>query len=89
MAKLREDYGVGAGVANPPPYWTDEYIRRHVEGQELPVSEDLARRILCPSLHPLMSEADNEYVAAAISEGIEQLGEQMPALSQERSGASG
>ena len=73
MQTLRENYGVGAGVANPPPYWTDEYIRRHVEGQDLPVSEGLAKRILCPSLHPLMSEADNEYVAAAISEAIEKV----------------
>ncbi len=70
---LRDERGVGAGVANPPTYLNLPYIRAHTEGQILPLSEDLGRRILCPSLHPLMSEADNEYVAAAVSEAFERV----------------
>jgi dTDP-4-amino-4,6-dideoxygalactose transaminase len=69
---LRDERGIGAEIANPPVS-LNPYIRRHTEGQALPLSEDLGRRILCPSLHPLMSEADNEYVAAAISEAIERV----------------
>jgi dTDP-4-amino-4,6-dideoxygalactose transaminase len=73
MEILREERGVGSGVANPPVYLNHPYIRRRTQGQVLPLSEDLGRRILCPSLHPLMSEADNEYVAAAMSEAIERV----------------
>jgi len=43
------------------------------EGGMITTDDPELAQLLCPSLHPLMSEADNEYVAAAISEAIEQV----------------
>jgi len=65
-------------VANPPVYLNHPYVSSRTEGQALPLSEDLGERILCPSLHPLMSEADNEYIAAAISEAIQRVADEQP-----------
>ena len=42
-------------------------------GQTLPASEKLAARIVCPSLHPLMTEEDNEYIVAAMIECLERV----------------
>jgi len=67
---LTDDFGVGCCIANPPVYLDSPYIRRMTDGQVLPLSEQLGARLLCPSLHPLMTEAQNEYVAAAIIEAV-------------------
>jgi len=69
---LQEDYGIGCEV-DPPTYESRPFIRRHTEGQNLPLSEELGARIFCPSLHPLMTEEDNEYIAAAIAEAIQRV----------------
>ena len=75
MAMLKEDYGVGCGVLNPPTYLRP-FVRKHTEGQRLPLSEELGARIFCPSLHPLMSAEDNEYVAAAIPDAVQRVGKE-------------
>lgn len=67
------EYGVGTEVANPPTYETSPHIRRHTQGQRLPATELLARRIICLPLHPLMTEADNAYVAAVAQEAVERV----------------
>ncbi len=76
MAMLKEDYGVGCEIANPPTYESRPFVRKHTEGQRLPLSEELGARIFCPCLHPLMSEEDNEYVAAAITDAVERVGKE-------------
>jgi len=75
---LDEEFGVGCAIANPPVYQGHDYIRAQTAGQSLPRSEELGARILCPSLHPLMTKDDNEYVAAAIIEGVERIGKGVP-----------
>jgi len=73
---LQEDYGVGCEILNPPTYTHRPFVRKHTEGQRLPLSEELGGRIFCPSLHPLMSDEDNEYVAAAIADVVERVGKE-------------
>jgi len=70
MALLREEYGVDTVVANPPAHQVVPFIRMHTAGQELPVSDEIGARLFCPPLHPCMSEEDNEFIAAAIWEGM-------------------
>lgn len=70
---LDDDYGVGCAIANPPVYQGHAYIRAQTAGQSLPLSEELGARVLCPSLHPLMTDEQNEYVAAAVIKGIERV----------------
>ena len=73
---LLEQYGVGSQVLNRPTYQVKPLVRQHTLGQELPVSEELGERLFCPSLHPLMSEGDNEYIAAAMDAAVEQIGQE-------------
>jgi len=73
MAMLRQEYGVDTVVANPPAYQTDAYIRRMTEGQSCPRAEELGARLFCPPMHPLMSDADNEYICTAIAEAVGKL----------------
>jgi dTDP-4-amino-4,6-dideoxygalactose transaminase len=70
---LRDEYRVPCGVFNAPVHEEFQYIRRHTEGQELPISREIGRRLFCPPIHPSMSEEDNEYIAAAIWEGVERI----------------
>ena len=67
---LDEEFGVGCAIANPPVYQGHDYIRRQTAGQALPLSEEIGARIFCPSLHPLMTEEQNAYVAAAVIEAV-------------------
>ncbi len=74
MDLLKEEYGVGCGIFNRPTPEEIPFIRRHTEGQELPVSAEVGRRLFCPPIHPRMSEGDNEYIAAAIWEAVGRVG---------------
>jgi len=62
MRILRDDYGVGSVVANPPTYQSNALIRIHTRGQSLPVAEELGSRILCLPIHPDMNDETNRYV---------------------------
>ncbi len=73
MALLREKYGVDTVVANPPVYQADAYVRRMTPGQSCPRAEELGARLFNPPMHPQMSDADNEYICAAISEAMDTL----------------
>jgi len=70
---LNDKYGVSCGVFNRPAHQTMPFIKRHTEGQELPVSDELGKRIFCPPIHPAMSEGDNAYISAAIWEAEEEV----------------
>ncbi len=70
MTMLRKDFGVDTVVANPPAYTTDAYIRRMTPGQSCPRAEELGKRLFNPPLHPQLTDADNEYICAAISEAV-------------------
>ena len=73
MALLRKEYGVDTVVANPPVYQTDAYVRRMTVGQSCPKAEELGARLFCPPMHPLMSDADNEYICNSIAEAVKRL----------------
>ncbi len=73
---MREDYGVGCVVANPPCHQTIPFIKQHAAGQELPLSDELGARLFCPGLHPQMSKEDNEYICAALEETVIRLREE-------------
>jgi perosamine synthetase len=74
MAVLRDRYGVDTVVANPPVHKTVPYVAMRTQGQELPFSEEVAARLFCPPIHPFMPDEDNEYIAAAIWEAMEEIG---------------
>jgi dTDP-4-amino-4,6-dideoxygalactose transaminase len=38
--------------------------------EDVPVSTDAGRRLFCPAIHPLMTDEDLRYVAAAIKESM-------------------
>ena len=67
---LKKKYGVGCIIANPPVYQDNAFIRRSTGRQRLPRSEAIGARLFCPSLHPLMTDAQNEYIAAAVIEAV-------------------
>ncbi len=73
MTLLRKEYGVDTVVANPPVYQTDAYVRRMTVGQSCPKAEELGARLFCPPMHPLMSDADNEYICNSIAEAVKEL----------------
>lgn len=68
---LESEYGIGAVVANRPTYLTNSFIKERVGALSLPIAEQTADRILCPSLHPLMSQEDNQLIASAIGRAID------------------
>lgn len=72
-AVMLEEFAVGSEVANPPTYDTSPHIRKHTEGQRLPATELLAKRMICVPIHPLMTEEQNAYVAAALQEAVERV----------------
>lgn len=70
---LEKEYGVGCVVANPPAYQGSPILKEHTAGQILPRSDELGARLFCVSLHPLMTEEQNEYICAAVIEAVERV----------------
>jgi perosamine synthetase len=70
---MKDDYNVGCVVANPPTHTTNAFLKRFAGGAQLPRSEELGARLFCLSLHPLMTDEDNEYACAALIETVERL----------------
>lgn len=75
MRILWEDYKVSSVVANPPCHSTIPFIGEYTKGQELPISEQIAKRMFCVPIHPKMSQNDNEYICAAISKTVNRIKE--------------
>jgi len=73
MSILREDFGVNTIVANPPVHSTIPFLKQHTGDCSLPVSEEVAARLFCVAIHPCMSDADNEYLCAALWETVEKV----------------
>jgi dTDP-4-amino-4,6-dideoxygalactose transaminase len=70
---MAQDYHIECVVANPPVHSTVPFLKRHVGDVELPVSEEIAARLFCPSLHPTMTTEDNEYICAALMQTVERV----------------
>ena len=73
LMAMMEKRGVGCVVANPPVYEVRKLLRDHTRGQSLPVSEAVAKRLLCVSIHPAMRAEDNEYIAASLIDCVRRL----------------
>ena len=73
LKAMTDEFGVGCVIANAPVYMSRKDLREHTAGQRLPVSEDIAQKLLCVSIHPGMSDADNEYACASLIECIRRL----------------
>jgi len=73
---MREDYGVGCCVANPPQYQQTRFLREMTPGQDLPRSNMLGQRMFCVSIHPCMTTEHNEYICAALIETVGRLREE-------------
>lgn len=73
IRRMEEEFQVKCLVANPPAYESRRILREHTAGQRLPRSENIGRRIICLPIHPAMSDADNEYIAAAFIECVQSL----------------
>lgn len=68
---LRERYQVRTVIANPPCHTTHAYLRRHTAQTRLPRSEAIGARLFCLPIHPAMSDADNEYLCAALCQTLD------------------
>ncbi|MGH3312200.1 MAG: DegT/DnrJ/EryC1/StrS family aminotransferase, partial [Streptomyces sp.] len=66
METLAADHRVGAIISDPVTYLSHDLIRAHTAGQHCPRAEHLAARLLCPCLHPRMSERDEAAIRGAI-----------------------
>jgi UDP-2-acetamido-2-deoxy-ribo-hexuluronate aminotransferase len=69
QARLRED-GVPTAIYYPRPlHHQPAYAAQH-DGASLPVSEDLATRILALPIHPDLSDADVDRVCDAVARAL-------------------
>jgi len=75
MRRLQQRHRVGTVIANPPTYRRHRLIARETADQgPFPIAEELGRRLLCPPLHPLMTDVENARIADALVECAEALG---------------
>jgi len=73
LKMMGDQFGVGCVIANPPVYMSRKYLRDRTPGQRLPISEDIAQKLLCVSIHPGMTDAENEYACASLIECVRRL----------------
>ena len=81
---LNDDYGVGTIVANPPVYQTVPVLREQTAGQALPISDEIGARLFCISLHPQLTEEENEYICAAVIKAMDRVRANKPASASRR-----
>jgi len=62
IKKLMEEEGIGCAIANRPTYKYNSLIQKTVQNEFFPDSEDLGNRIICPVIHPEMTNETNEFV---------------------------
>ncbi|MFD9688402.1 DegT/DnrJ/EryC1/StrS family aminotransferase [Kitasatospora sp. NPDC059088] len=73
MDRLAEQFGVGSMINDRPTYLSHALIRSRTEGQHCPRAEQLTGRLLCPILHPLITESEEEEICEAIRRSTEYL----------------
>jgi perosamine synthetase len=71
MHHLETAYGLGSVVADPPTYLSHVLIREYTAGQRCPRAEQVTARLVCPCLHPLMTDQDNTEICEAFAAGVE------------------
>jgi dTDP-4-amino-4,6-dideoxygalactose transaminase len=70
MQGAMKGMGVPSAIYYPRPLHKQPAYAAHHDGQALPVSEDLATRILALPIHPDLSDADAERVCDAVAAGL-------------------
>jgi perosamine synthetase len=81
VERLIHEYGVGTWIMNASLGDYDTVLR--VLGhrpEDTPVSTGVGRRLFCPAVHPLMSDDDLRYIAAAIKASMAAVARQMGRL---------
>ena len=73
LALMEETFGIACSITNKPTYLRWPYIAANCGVPELPVSEDIGRRLFCPPLHPHLSEEQELYICAALLETIDMM----------------
>lgn len=69
--RLIGHHGVGTWIMNASlPDYVGYMVRMGHRPEDVPVSTDAGRRLFCPAIHPLMTDEDLRYVAAAIKESM-------------------
>lgn len=71
LSIMKEKFGIVCAVSNPPTYVRWPYIARQCGNPHLQISEDIGKRLLCPPLHPLLSEEQESYICASLLEVID------------------
>jgi UDP-2-acetamido-2-deoxy-ribo-hexuluronate aminotransferase len=69
QAALRAN-GVPTAIYYPRPLHLQPAYRHHHDGSDLPVSEDLADRILALPIHPYLSDADLAHVCDSVLNAV-------------------
>jgi dTDP-4-amino-4,6-dideoxygalactose transaminase len=69
QAALRAN-GVPTAIYYPRPLHLQPAYRHHHNGVGLPVSEDLANRILALPIHPYLSESDIAHVCDSVLDAV-------------------
>ncbi len=70
VQSVMKDHGVPSAIYYPRPLHRQPAYAQHHDGAALPVSEDLATRILALPIHPDLSDADAESVCDAVAAGL-------------------
>ena len=68
---MKEKSGIVCSVSNPPTYQRWPYITAKCGNPMLKISEDIGRRLLCPPLHPLLTEEQELYICASLLNAID------------------
>ncbi len=71
METLAADHGVGSLINDLLTYDGHQYISGHTADQRCPHAEQLTARLLCPVLHPLISEDEETEICRAIRDATE------------------
>ena len=76
MELLEQEYKVESWMASAELYKTRGYYRQLVDAQDLPASDEISERLVCTLIHALLTEEENEYIAAAIADAVERVAEE-------------
>ena len=73
IRRMSEEFRVKCLILNPPVYETRRILLEHGKGARLPISDQIGKRLLCLPMHPAMPESENEYMAMAFRQCVEEM----------------
>ena len=71
LSIMKEKFGIVCSITNEPTYLRWPYIEAKCGNPKLKVSEDIGQRLLCPPLHPLLTEEQELYICSSLLETID------------------